>query len=353
LIGDDEESRMAGRVIEVEELTYRYGRVAALCEVGLAVDEGTVYGLLGPNGAGKTTLLQILAGLRPPTRGRVSVLGKPIERLSSRDRARIGYVAEGGRLPDWMRIEELERFLAPLYPTWDRAFAASLRERLSLEPGRRIGVLSRGERMKVALLAALAHRPDLVLLDEPFAGMDELVKDEIVRGLLASSAREGWTVVICSHDLGELETLVDRVGFLRGGRILLSDPINRVRARYHKVELLLRRGPTLRPDALPLAWMFDGSEGRRVSFIATDQARGTLDAEIAEAFPDAERVEVRPATLREVYELGPQEGEEAPQQAEATEGASSSEAADSEAEAHDEPPEEDSAEADEPEAEKK
>ena len=193
------------------------------------VPEGALYALLGPNGAGKTTLLKILLGLLRPTAGRVALLGKELPYLTRRDRAAIGYVAEGQHLPGWMTMDRLEGYLAPLYPTWDFALASQLRERFRLPAGRKLRQMSRGERMKAALLVALAPRPRLLIMDEPFTGMDALVKDELVRGLLESVAGEGWTVLLCSHDIGELEGLADWVGFLDAGRLIISEPMDVLR----------------------------------------------------------------------------------------------------------------------------
>ena len=176
----EEESRWF-RLIEASGLTHRYGRSVALRDVELTVPEGALYALLGPNGAGKTTLLKILLGLLRPTAGRVALLGKELPYLTQRDRAAIGYVAEGQHLPGWMTMDRLEAYLAPLYPTWDFALASQLRGRFRLPVGRRLRQMSRGERMKAALLVALAPRPRLLIMDEPFTGMDALVKDELVR----------------------------------------------------------------------------------------------------------------------------------------------------------------------------
>src|SRR5687767_4119426 len=201
-------------VIETTGLTHHYGRVLALDDVDLTVPEGAVYALLGPNGAGKTTLLRILVGLQSASSGHVSLLGKAVTRITAADRASIGYVAEGQRLPGWMRLEQLESYLAPLYPTWDRSLASELRRRFRLDSQRKLRTLSRGESMKAALLCTLAPRPRLLLMDEPFSGMDAVVKDDLVSGLLETAGTEAWTVVISSHDLAELETLADGVGFL-------------------------------------------------------------------------------------------------------------------------------------------
>src|SRR5262245_52174881 len=137
-------------VVEVDAVSYSYGAHQALRDLSLSVSEGALYALLGPNGSGKTTLLQILMGLRRAQKGRVSLLGVDSGALTVSDRASIGYIAEGQSLPGWMRLDELEAYLAPLYPTWDRALANDLRERFHLDPRRKIKTLSRGEQMKAA-----------------------------------------------------------------------------------------------------------------------------------------------------------------------------------------------------------
>lgn len=179
--------------IVAQALSYRYGRTLALDALDLTVPEGSMYALLGPNGSGKTTLMQILAGMRRASHGSAHVLGRDVRHLSVADRQRIAYVAEGQRLPAWMRLDEWEAYLAPLYPTWDHALAKSLRDRFGLDPKRKLGALSRGTAMKAALLGALAPRPQLLFMDEPFTGMDVIVKDELVRGLLDSAGQESWT----------------------------------------------------------------------------------------------------------------------------------------------------------------
>lgn len=222
-------------VVEVSGLTHKYGRMAALRDVSFEVPEGALYALLGPNGSGKTTLLQILMGLRRIQTGSAKILDVDASSLGVRERQRIGYVAEGQELPTWMRVRELEAYLAPLYDSWDFALANHLRERFELDPSRRIKHLSRGERMKAALLVALAPRPKLLVMDEPFSGMDVLVKDELVRGLLEAAGSEGWTVLLTSHDISELEMLADWVGVIDHGAMRVSEPMDTLRERFdHK-----------------------------------------------------------------------------------------------------------------------
>jgi ABC-2 type transport system ATP-binding protein len=292
--------------VEIAGLTYRYGRVVALDDVSLEVPTGAVYAVLGPNGAGKTTLLNILIGLLRPRAGRVEVLGTPQSSLRAEDRAWIGYVAEGQQLPRWMRLRQLEAYLAPLYPGWDPALADDLRRRFRLDPERAVGKLSRGEQMKAALLCALAPRPRLLLMDEPFTGMDALVKDELVRGLLGAAAGEGTTVLISSHDLGELETLADWVGFLDRGRLLLSEPMDALRSRFRRVELVLAPGSGPPPE-LPPGRLLEERAGQRVSFLVS-AAGDAVEAELRGRLGDGDRLEVRGATLREIFVALAQEG---------------------------------------------
>ena len=241
-------------VIAVEQLSYKYGSTTALRDVTFTVPQGGIYALLGPNGSGKTTLLQILMGLRRARVGRASVLGRDVGTLAAADRESIGYIAEGQSLPGWMRLSELEAYLAPLYPAWDKALANDLRARFELDPDQRIKTLSRGGHMKAALLCALSPRPQLLIMDEPFTGMDVVVKDELVRGLLETAGSDGWSVLICSHDLDELEMLADWVGFINRGELLLTESMEELRARVpgaslREVFLALAKSTTGHPVA--------------------------------------------------------------------------------------------------------
>ncbi len=289
-------------VIEANNVSYQYGRVVALRHVDLAVPEGALYALLGPNGSGKTTLLQILMGSRRAANGRAAILGANVAHMSARDRARIGYVAEGQALPEWMRLSQLEEYLAPLYETWDRSLALELRDRFALDPARKIRTLSRGERMKAALLCALAPRPEVLIMDEPFTGMDALVKDDLVRGLLASSGAEGCTILLCSHDIGELELLADWIGFLDRGTIRLSAPMDRVREEFTRVEVALPADSAATiADGLPAEWMMVESAGRRLSFVLRAESRTAAETMVRARLGAAGQIEFRDATLREIF----------------------------------------------------
>src|ERR1043165_785369 len=216
-------------VIEVAGLTHRYGFKTSLAGGDLQVPEGAVYTLLGPNGGGKSPVLGILMGLQHQAAGTIRIFGRERARLTVSDRLEIGYVAEGQRLPREMTLRALEAYLSPLYPSWDVSLANDLRERFRLDATQRIGTYSKGQYMKAALLCALAPRPRLLVMDQPFTGMDVGVRDELVRGVLLGVGNDKMTVLVSSHDVGDLEMICDWVGFLDRGRLTISKPIDDLR----------------------------------------------------------------------------------------------------------------------------
>jgi ABC-2 type transport system ATP-binding protein len=288
-------------VIHTQGLSYHYRRgVDALHNVSLAVPAGAVLGLLGPNGAGKTTLLQCLVGLRRASAGQITVLGHDVRTREPITTGQVGYVAEGVRLPEWMTLSALERWVAPLYPKWDHALADQLRDSFRLSGSRKIRTLSRGEHMKAALLIALAPRPALLCMDEPFTGVDVTVKDALVRGLLSSVTDVGTTIVIASHDLAELELLVDHVAMLSAGRLVLSGTAESVRERFQRVTITAADSvlDALRPEP---QWLQVERARRRMSFVA-DEASGVPSVALLSArVPEADDIAVEPLSLKDVF----------------------------------------------------
>jgi ABC-2 type transport system ATP-binding protein len=292
---------VSSAVVDVDRVAFNYGRVQALRDVTFSIPRGALYALLGPNGSGKTTLLQILMGLRRARSGHATMFGVDSASLSIADRARIGYIAEGQALPDWMRLEQLEAYLAPLYDSWDKDLARTLRDRFALDPSRKIKTLSRGEQMKAALLCALAPRPTLLVMDEPFTGMDALVKDELVNGLLETSGAEGWTVLLCSHDIGELDLLADWVGFLDRGHMAISEPMQTLRDRFKRVDVSWAGTMPPLDSLISKDWYSVERGDQRLRFVATIAPTDAAERDLAARFAGASRLEVREATLREIF----------------------------------------------------
>jgi ABC-2 type transport system ATP-binding protein len=284
--------------IETRELTRRFGRIEAVRRLTLQVPAGSVFALLGPNGAGKTTTLKLLLNLLRATHGTATVLGTDTRRLEPRQFERIGYVSENQRLPDWMTPGELFDYCRPFYPAWDDALRRRLESELALEARTPLRTLSRGTRMKAALLASLAYRPDLVVLDEPFTGLDPAVRDELIRGLLDVSGDGPATVLISSHDIDDVERLADWVGFMREGELQFAEPVSALLARFRLVEVV-PRGDT--PAAMPAnpRWLPHGTAGRTLRFIDTHHDPSAA-GDIAAAFPACD-IQTFALPLREIF----------------------------------------------------
>jgi len=209
--------------IETEKLTKSYGRKArGIEEVDLAVEEGEVFGFLGPNGAGKTTMVRTLLGFLRPTGGRGEVFGFDIRKDSVEIRARIGNLPGEFALEDKMTGEGLLRFFARLRGVKDLGYARELAERLGAELQRPMRRLSRGNKQKIGLVQAMFHRPPLLILDEPTGGLDPLVQEEFL-DIIEEVKAEGRTVFFSSHNLAEVERVCDRVGIIRGGRLVAEE----------------------------------------------------------------------------------------------------------------------------------
>lgn len=286
-------------VIETQELTRRYGATEAVEALNLAVPAGSVFALLGPNGAGKTTTIKLLMGLLPPTRGHSRVLGVDSQRLGEREKAQIGYVSENQELPLWMTVRQLLDYCRPFYPTWDRALEKTLLAQFGLPEGRKLKHLSRGMLMKAALLSSLAYRPKLLVLDEPFSGLDPLVRDEFIGGVLEATAQGEWTVFLSSHDIEEVERLADHVAMIDAGRLRLSETTEALQARFRQVEVTLEDGES-QLDGTPPAWLEVQRAGNLVRFIDSAYDRATTEPECRRRFPHSSVV-ARPMTLREIF----------------------------------------------------
>lgn len=235
-----------------ESLTVRYGRMEAVHSLNLLVPRRSIYALLGPNGAGKSTTLSVLVNLLRPSTGSASVLGRESTRLSPEDFARIGYVAESQELPHWMTGEEMIDFLKPFYPKWDETFERNLGLTLQLPKERKIRHMSRGEKMKLRLLLSMAYRPELLILDEPFSGLDPLVREELSAGLLELVGEGDWTVILASHDVEELERLADHAGFIAEGHLHFSERVETLQRRFHRVTASFETEPLIR--TIPPNW---------------------------------------------------------------------------------------------------
>jgi ABC-type multidrug transport system ATPase subunit len=209
-----------GHAVETTGLEKTYGRLGALRGLDLSVPEGSVFALLGASGAGKTTFIKILLDIISPTRGSARILGVDSRAISADLLADVGYVSENQAMPARLRLADFFAYLRPCYTRWDRVLEDRLRKQLDLPPDRRIGELSHGMRLKLALACALCFRPRLLVLDEPLSGLDALARDEIVAGFMGQAG--DTTILISSHELDEVQRFATHVAFLHEGRLLFQ-----------------------------------------------------------------------------------------------------------------------------------
>ena len=287
-------------IIQTQQLSRRFGKTLAVRRLSLDVPEGSIFALMGANGAGKTTTIKMLMNMIRPSSGLATVMGTQSLRLGPREFTRIGYVSENQELPDWMTVQQLIDFCRPLYPAWDRDLCRHLVRQFDLPLTLKIKRFSRGMRVKAALLVSLAYRPELVVLDEPFSGLDVLVRDEFIRGLLELSARTEWTVLLASHDIEEVERLVDWVGVIDKGSLRISESTTSLQSRFRSCELTLKAGRRL-PEGLPDSWLLPEAVGRRVRFVESDYDEETGVELIRSAVPELTGVSVSRMSLKAIF----------------------------------------------------
>lgn len=228
--------------IETQNLTKSYGRRRGISDVSLQVQPGEIFGFLGPNGAGKTTTIRTLLGLLRPTSGSARVLAMDIRRDSIAIRARTGYLPGEVRLYPGLTGRQLIELSLTTRRVTSRSHLAAIEERLGVDLNRRLGQCSKGMRQQVALALAMAHDPELLVLDEPTAGLDPLMQVRVL-DLLREQRRQGKTVFFSSHNLPEVESICDRVAMIRDGRLILVEEVQRLRerrARQVEAELFVR-----------------------------------------------------------------------------------------------------------------
>jgi ABC-2 type transport system ATP-binding protein len=229
--------------IHTQDLVKKFRKVTAVDHLNLEVPEGSNYALVGPNGAGKTTAIKILMNIFPPSSGRAEVLGTDSRHVAASAFTSLGYVSENQDLPDWMRVDTFLDYLRPFYPGWDRDLEEAMVKQYDLPRDRKLGKMSRGMRMKAALVSSLAYHPKLIVLDEPFGGLDPLVRDELIEGLLERASET--TIFVSSHDLAEVENVASHVGYVEEGKLRFSEEMAALTARFREVELTFDAPPTL------------------------------------------------------------------------------------------------------------
>lgn len=285
-------------MIQVRNLWKKFARHEALAGLSFTVPEGSAYALIGANGAGKTTTIKVLMNILEPTRGSATVLGVDSRRISVRELRRIGYVSENQDMPERLTVGQYLDYLRPFYSDWDRELEASILRQLRLPPARKIGDLSHGMRMKMALACALPFRPKLLILDEPFSGLDPLVRDEFMEELLHQAGE--MTVLISSHELGEIDGVATHVAFIDEGKLLFEESMSDLTGRFREVRVTTERAATP-PRELPEHWLNVQSVGNTVMFVDTHFTDDSFGERVRSVLSGVRSIDAQPMALRSIF----------------------------------------------------
>lgn len=287
-------------VIEIQNLTRKFGHTEAVKQLNLQVPKGSIFAFLGANGSGKTTTIKMMMNILFPTSGRAELMGVNSRKLGPKEFQKIGYVSENQRLPEWMTVVEFIDYCRAFYPTWDSAFSERLFKQFDLPKDRKLKNLSRGMKAKAALLSSLAYRPELLVLDEPFSGLDALVRDELIRGILELCDREGWTIFITSHDIEEVERLADWVSIIDNGQLQFSEPVEQLQARFRRVEVVSKT-PFKKLTSLPKSWLQIEVAGCTLGFVDSLYREEETLHQIKKLFSEEISITETPLSLREIF----------------------------------------------------
>src|SRR5262245_37787291 len=283
-------------VIDIRDLTKRFGGKTAVNQLNLSVPRGAIFALLGDNGAGKTTTIRMLTGLVRPDGGKASILGEDCWKAAARLRHRVSYVPEKPRFYDWMSVGEIGWFTSGFHHA---GFLARYRERIGdfqLDPKAKLRHLSKGQYAKVALALALAPDPEVLILDEPTSGLDLLVRREFL-GSMVDMASEGRTILISSHQIAEVERVASHVAFVSRGKLLLAGNMDDLRRRFLKLRLRYEAQP---PDPVGLGTVLErNGSGKQWQAVLIDPDHEAVAAlRVAGGVHDFEET---PLDLEEIY----------------------------------------------------
>ncbi|MBK7046646.1 MAG: ABC transporter ATP-binding protein [bacterium] len=286
-------------IVRLRAVSKLYGSTRALDDVSLDLLPGTIVGVLGPNGSGKTTLMGHLPGLLLPTSGTVETFGMPAAKLDDAALARIGYVSQVPQLMEWLTVGETIAFVRAGRERWDAALADRLLEDFALDPAKRVGTLSPGLRQRLAILVAVAPRPELLIMDEPAASLDPVARNDFLRLVMELIQDGNRTILISSHVLSDVEKVVDTVLVINGGQVHCHQSLDELRETYHRVDVTAV-GADL-PDPLPLPGLLTVTGDRRRAMAVC----GHVPRHQVEAAARALGVEarVRGLEFEEIYRL--------------------------------------------------
>jgi ABC-2 type transport system ATP-binding protein len=283
--------------IELAGVTRRYGKNTVVDQLTLNIPRGHTFGLIGPNGAGKSTTIKMLMGMLRPSAGTVRVLGMDVFAEPSRVKRHVGYVPEIPQMYRWMTVRELIRFTRAFYPTWSDDQCARLLELFALSPDKKVKHLSKGMAAKLSLLLALAHDPEVLILDEPMSGLDPIVREEFVEGVLSAICERRRSVLFSSHTLDDVQRLADTIGILYEGRLLVHRATEGLLSSARRIRAVLRDGCL--PKREPKGMIWQKIDRREWLLTVSDFSPDLVDT--LRADNALERVEVTGVNLEDLF----------------------------------------------------
>ena len=271
---------MSEHPIVCRNVQKRYKEKLALDGTDLVVPRGSVFGLLGLNGAGKTTLLKSLMGLVRIQGGEIRVLGKNPDELDGATKARIGYVPQEVNLYHWMRVQQIVDYTASFYPRWNEAFVVRLLDEWQLDPRDKVGNLSGGQAQKLAIILALGHEPELLILDEPAASLDPMARREFLKTLLAMIDSGERTVLFSTHITSDLERVADHVGILKAGKTVYAGELGDLKDTFKRLRVTARQPLPASLNGIPgiIRYEVDGQRALLTVRGSTEAMRRDLES---------------------------------------------------------------------------
>jgi ABC-2 type transport system ATP-binding protein len=237
-----DDQSLSDHILDVQDLTKHYGSNIACNRVNISICRGTTFGLLGPNGAGKSTLIRMLMGLTPLDSGSITLFGGETQLSSPQMRQRVGYVPELHYIYRWMTIAKVIAFASRLYERWDAELAQDMLSQFELPLQQRVGTLSKGMTAKLGLVIALAHNPELLILDEPASGLDPIIREDFLESVLQNHTCLGRTILFSSHHVDDVERVADEVGIMVKGRLAVRGSVDELRGRIKRIRVVLPDG---------------------------------------------------------------------------------------------------------------
>ena len=287
-------------VVEINGLTKRYRGKAVVDKLSLSIPRGSVYGLIGPNGAGKSTTLKSLMRLIKISSGSASILGHDVHSDFQAVKSRLGYVPETHHIYRWMKVKRVIAFTRSFYPGWNDEFCNQMLQMMELDPDKKVKQLSKGMLAKLALLLAVSHEPELLVLDEPLSGLDPIVRDEFIDGVLKTICERDTTVIFSSHTIGDVQRLADSVGILFNGQLLVDDATDLIVSNTKQIQVVMddmRSIPRL--DWLPDSVVHQSVSGRELTLTVAGHSEELL-ARVRREFPEGQ-VSVSGMNLEDIF----------------------------------------------------